>query len=450
MDCGSSTCHATIRSAGKKTLKVHLLYGKRARVVEFPSNLTTVISPKPVTPVPDEIDAVRQALRRPIGTPPLRELVSSDDSVAIVFSDITRPVPNKRILPILLGELNHLTDGQIVFVNALGTHRPNTPAELVEMIGPEIPGRFRIIQHDCYNRRNLVHLGNSSRGNEIWVNRTYMESTVRILTGLIEPHLFAGFSGGPKAVLPGVAGAETIFSNHGAHMIGHHGAGFARTAGNPIWQEMLEVAAKTDPAFLLNVTLTDDRRIAGVFAGDLQQAHQAGVEFLRRTAMIPVDGMYDIVVSTAGGYPSDISMYQSVKGIAVAANIVKDGGSILLVSECQEGLPDYGAYGDTMCMADSPEELLAMIRRPGFSMQDQWDAQIQAQVCSRVKLHIYSEGLTEGEIEQVFGMPCRDVEHAVETLIGEHGPQARIAVLPTGPHVVPYVDGSYAANGEPQ
>jgi nickel-dependent lactate racemase len=204
----------------------------------------------------------------------------------------------------------------------------------------------------------------------------------------------------------------------------------------------LEVAILSKPTFLLNVTQTEDRRITGVFAGELSQAHEKGVEFLKHTAMVPVDGLFDIVISTAGGYPLDISMYQSVKGIAVAANIVKDGGAILLISACEEGLPDFGEYGDIMRKADTPQDLLGMIHSPGFSMQDQWDAQIQAQICQRAKLHIYSEGLTDEEIRQVFGIPCKDVEHTVAKLLKEYGSGARIAVLPAGALSVPYINGS--------
>ena len=179
-----------------------------------------------------------------------------------------------------------------------------------------------------------------------------------------------------------------------------------------------------------------------MFAGELSQAHEKGIEFLKRTAMIPVDGLFDIVVSTAGGYPLDINMYQSVKGIAVAANIVRDGGAILLISACEEGLPDYGEYGTIMRDGDTPQDLLRMINSPGYSMQDQWDAQIQAQICQRIKLYIYSEGLTDEEIEQVFGIPCTDVGHTVAALLKEYGPGSRVAVLPVGALSVPYIQGA--------
>lgn len=423
-------------------MKVNLLYGKTGKIIQLPDDRTLVIRPKNVAPIKDERKAIFEALRAPISSPPLREIVSADDTVAIVFSDITRPMPYRSVLPPLMEELSFVPDNQIVFINATGTHRPNTREELIEILGEAIVNRFRIHQHDCNDAANLINLGNSSNGHEIWLNREYMQSSIRILTGFIEPHLFAGFSGGPKAVLPGIAGTKTVFSNHGSEMIGDPKSTFTHTKSNRIWEEMLEVATLTNPTFLLNVTQTEDRRITGVFAGELSQAHEKGVEFLKHTAMIPVDGLFDVVISTAGGYPLDISMYQSVKGIAVAANIVKDGGTILLISACEEGLPDYGEYGEIMRKADVPQDLLRMIHSPGFAMQDQWDAQIQAQICHRVKLHIFSEGLTDDEIHKVFGIPCRDIEHTVSALLKEYGSGARIAVLPAGALAVPYVKHS--------
>jgi nickel-dependent lactate racemase len=284
-------------------MKVNLLYGKFGKLIELPDDGAFVIRPKEVAPIKDEKSAIYEAIRAPIASPPLREIVSADDTVAIVFSDITRPMPYSSVLPPLMEELSKVPDSQIVFINATGTHRPNTQGELIEILGDEIVDRFRIHQHDCNDETNLTNLGNTSRGHEIWINREYMQSSIRILTGFIEPHLFAGFSGGPKAVLPGIAGAKTIFSNHGSEMIGDPKSNFTHTKGNPIWEEILEVATLTKPTFLLNVTLTEDRRITGVFAGELSKAHEKGVEFSKRTAMIPVDGLFDIVISTAGGYP---------------------------------------------------------------------------------------------------------------------------------------------------
>ena len=422
-------------------MDVKLLYGKQNKIVDFPEKNTVVLDSKQVDIIADEVGAVRESLRSPINSPALKDLIGTDDTVAIVFSDLTRPVRNDLILPVLLEEINFISDDRIVLINALGTHRKNTPEELAEILGSEISKRYQIHQHDFKDQKNLLMLGNNSFGHEVWVNKVYLESTVRILTGLIEPHLFAGISGGPKSVLPGIAGEMTIYSNHGTGMIGNPLVGFAQTDGNPIWEEMLEVALMTDPTFIINLNQTENQELTGVFSGEMREAHSAGLEFVKETAVVTVDQPFDIVVSTAGGYPLDISMYQSVKGIAVASCMVKEGGDILLVSECIEGLPAYGEYGDLMQLADSPEALLNMLYKPGFFMQDQWDAQIQAQICAHAGLHIYSEGLDDQEIRQVLGVPCHNIEETIKELLVKHGPEARIGVLPAGPLTIPFKSG---------
>jgi len=408
-------------------------------VVDFPEPNTTVLNPKQVDIISNEMEAIRKSLQNPINSPALKDLVGVDDTVAIVFSDITRPVRNDLILPILLNELNSLPDDRIVLINALGTHRKNTTEELTEILGAEITARYRVHQHDFQDQSNLLSLGLNSKDHEVWINKVYLESTVRILTGLIEPHLFAGISGGPKSVLPGVAGEKTIYGNHGTSMIGNPLVGFGQTDGNPIWEEMLEVALMTNPAFIVNVTQTENRELTGIFSGEMQKAHSAGLAYVKESAMIMVDEPFDIVISTAGGYPLDISMYQSVKGIAVASCMVKDGGDIVLVSECFEGLLAYGEYGEIMRKADSPEALLNMLHKPGFFMQDQWDAQIQAQICAHTGLYIHSEGLNDQEIKHVFGIPCPCIEDTLVELLAKHGPEARIGVLPAGPLTIPYL-----------
>jgi nickel-dependent lactate racemase len=328
-------------------MKLDLLYGKGIIQVDFPQERTVLFQPKKAMPLNNVEESILSALRFPIGSPPLKSLVQKTDTVAVVFSDITRPLPYKTILPVLFNELQ-IPDQQMTLINALGTHRPNTEIELEEILGKEILSGYKVLQHDCHDKTNLVPLGLSSRGHEIWINRHYMESSIKILTGFIEPHLFAGYSGGPKAVLPGIAGFETITANHGTEMIGHPGVGFNKTNGNPIWEEMLEVALKTKPSFILNITQNENRQITGVFAGSLELAHDQGVKFARESAVQETDKQFDIVVSTAGGYPLDISLYQSVKGIAITGQIVKDGGAIILITECQEGMPAFGEYGDSL------------------------------------------------------------------------------------------------------
>lgn len=422
-------------------MKVRLAYGKEGLWVELPDDNVTVVEPRFVPGLPDEMEALRSALRKPIGTPPLRDLVKRDDTVAIVFSDITRPQPRERMLLVLLEELSHIPRENIVLINALGTHRPNTEEELIEMLGREIVSGYRTVQHDAWDKGNMVYLGPTSFGHETYINGVYMEARVKILTGFIEPHFFAGFSGGPKAVLPGLADERSVLGNHGAEMISHPKAIWGVTEGNPIWEEMREMAAKTEPTFLLNVTLNKSKEITGVFAGDVWQAHTAGTAFARESVMVPVPQPFDIVVTTNSGYPLDLNLYQAVKGMSAAALVVKEGGSIIAAAECWDGIPDHGEYKNILKMADSPQKLLEIIRAPGFLMQDQWEAQVQAQIQLKADVYVKTSYLSDEQIREALLLPCYSIEETLAWLLDEYGPQATVCVLPEGPQTVPYVAG---------
>jgi len=420
-------------------MRLKLAYGRDGLWVELPDRNVTVVEPRFVAGLPDEKAAITQALRRPLDSPPLRQLATPGDTVAIVFSDITRPTPNDRLLPPLLAELSHVPREQITLINATGMHRANTEEELHRMLGDEIVDGYRILQHDAYDEDSLVNLGRTRFGREILVNRAYAEATVKILTGFIEPHFFAGFSGGPKAVLPGVAGARLVLENHGAAMLDDPGATWGVTDGNPVWEEMLEVALKTTPAFLLNVTLNRERAITSVYAGDLRAAHRAGTSAIRQTAMVPVDAPFDIVITSNSGYPLDLNLYQAVKGMSAAAQVVREGGSIIVAAECWDGIPDHGEYKNILHMADSPQALLQVIRQPGFLMVDQWEAQLQAQIQCRAEVYVKSRYLADDEIRSALLQPCHQIEETLAELLARYGPDARICVLPEGPQTIPYV-----------
>jgi nickel-dependent lactate racemase len=261
---------------------------------------------------------------------------------------------------------------------------------------------------------------------------------VRILTGSIEPHFFAGFSGGPKAVLPGISDIEAIMDNHSGAMLAHPKATWAVTEGNPIWEEMLAVARHTAPTFILNVTLNRDRQITGVFAGSLVAAHRAGAAFVRETAMQPVPGPFDIVITSNSGYPLDLNLYQAVKGMSAAARIVRPGGDIIVAAECWDGVPSHGEYRRLLWEASSPEELLDTIMAPGFRCHDQWEAQAQAQIQLKANVHVYADGLSDEELRQALVIPCRSIEETMARIRRQNA-GATVAVLPEGPQTVPYV-----------
>ncbi len=269
--------------------------------------------------------SIRQALRAPLGAPTLSEQVHASDRVGIIFSDLTRPTPNQIILPALLAELPHVPRENITLFNALGTHRPNTDAELRGMLGDALVDNYRIVQNNAFDQATQHYRGVTSHGHAIWINRQLEACDIKILTGFIEPHLFAGFSGGGKAIMPGMAGQQTVLGNHDARNIAHPSATWGVTWGNPIWEEIREVAVGSGRVFLLNVTLNKAKQLTGVFAGDLDQAHAAGCAFVKQTAMLPVPHPFDIVITTNSGYPLDLNLYQSVKGMSAASQIVRPG-----------------------------------------------------------------------------------------------------------------------------
>jgi nickel-dependent lactate racemase len=408
--------------------------------IEVPAE-AEIIEPAYAPGLPNESAAIREALRDPIGAPALSTLVKPGDRTVIVHSDITRPMPNDRVMPVLLAELEEagVRPDDITLLNALGTHRRQTPEELSEMLGEALVDRYRCLQHDAWDDENLLSLEPTSFGHPVRVNRHYLEADVKILTGFIEPHFFAGFSGGPKGVLPSIAGADSVLTNHGAKMIGHPQATWGVTEGNPIWDEMVEVALRTAPTFLLNVTLNRDRQITGVFAGELREAHAAGCSFCRKTAMVPVSNHFDVVITTNSGYPLDLNLYQAVKGMSAAARIVRPGGSIIVAAECWDGIPEHGEYADLLREAASPQELLDRIETPGFASQDQWQTQIQALIQLRADVYVYSDGLSDAQIAEAMLMPCDSIEDTLADLLAKYGPQATVCVLPDGPQTVPYV-----------
>lgn len=424
-----------------QTRIVHLAYGKTGLDVEVPAH-ARVIEPKYVPGLPDERAGLVEAMRKPINSLPLREMVKSGQSVVVVHTDITRATPNERILPVLLAELESagVRREDITLLNALGTHRPQTPDELRGMLGADVVANYRCIQHDGNDDANLVRLGKTRFGHDVRVNRYFVEADVRILTGFIEPHFFAGFSGGPKGVLPSIAGAESVLSNHGAKMIGDPKATWGITRGNPIWEEMLEAARMTRPDFLLNVAMNRDKQITGIFAGELLAAHEAGCAFVKQCAMVPVPELFDVVITSGSGYPLDLNLYQAVKGMSAAAQVVRQGGSIIVAAECWDGIPEHGCFGRLLSEAQAPAELLARIEAPGFSSPDQWQAQILCRIRLKADVHVRADGLSDAQINRSLLCPCKRIEDTLRQLIATGS--RRICVMPEGPLTIPYVQGN--------
>ncbi|MGD0812395.1 MAG: nickel-dependent lactate racemase [Verrucomicrobiota bacterium] len=419
-------------------MKINLAYGQGHLPVNLPDDRTTVIEPTHHPGLADERTAVRAALDSPIGARPLREWIKPRDRVCIAFTDLTRATPNERLIPWLLDYLAQVPRKQILLLNQTGTHRPNTQSELEQLLTADVVRHYRVVNHQSDNAAALEQFGTMRDGTPALINRHLAEADVRIITGFIEPHFFAGFSGGIKGIFPGCGGLRSIMSNHGFKNIGDPNAVFGVTTGNPLWEELREVALRVGRSFLLNVSLNEQREITGVFAGDIIEAHRTGCEFVRRSAMQKVNHPFQIVVTTNSGYPLDLNLYQGVKGMSTGARILEKGGLLILACECREGIPPGSPLEALLHSASGPEEILAMLGAPGFVRPEQWQAQIQALIQRRANVLLYSS-LPEAVVRSAFLEPCRDIEAAVSKRLEALGSAARVAVLPQGPLTIPYL-----------
>ena len=420
-------------------MRVELAYGRDGMAVELPDDRTTVIEPRYALGLPDPHGALTAAIRNPIGTPPLRQLARDAGSVAIAVCDVTRPMPSATVLPALLRELSGLPPERVKILVATGTHRANTTEELETMLGRDVVANYPVLNHDAFDERQLAHVGETGDGIPIWLNRRWLESELRITTGFAEPHFFAGFSGGPKMVAPGLAGFATTMRLHDARMIGHPNARWGVTEGNPIHDAIREIAALTGVDFSLDVTINRDHAITSAYAGELFAVHAAACADARRAAMRAVEERFDVVVTTNSGYPLDQNLYQAVKGMSAAAQIVKDGGAIVCAAECSDGVPEHGAYKAMLAGADSPSQLLAAIRSREIERHDQWQVQIQAQIQQRAEVYVKAGGVTPAQLRAAHFRPIDSVSDAVSVLLQRYGPDARVCALPQGPQTIPYV-----------
>ncbi len=422
-------------------MKVQLAYGRNGLEVDLPDHNLTVIEPSFVPGLADERAALLAAMREPINSRPLRELAHPGQTVAITFCDITRPMPNDRVLPVLLQELESagIQRQAITLINGTGLHRPNTEAELRDMLGDFVTDNYRVINHNAFDNSTLTFIGHSSFGAEGWICSEYLKADLKILTGFIEPHFFAGFSGGPKMVTPAVSGFATVMHAHNARMIGDPASTWGIIEQNPIHQEIREFAAMTQPDFSLNVTLNKDHAITAVFAGEVFESHRVGCEFVRATAMQAVPQLYDIVITTNSGYPLDMNLYQAVKGMSAAALVVKPGGAIIAAAECSDGLPDHGNYKDILQLGNSPRVVLDMIEQPDFAMLDQWQVQVQANIQLKARVFLKNSFLSPAQVRAAMLEPVDDIAATVEMLLAQYGPETTICVLPQGPQTIPYL-----------
>ena len=420
-------------------MRLDLAYGRGSLPIEVPDGPTTVLQPTYIEGLANQQQAVRHAIRHPLGSPPLHEIVQSGQTVAISICDSTRPMPSRTVLPVLLEEIGHTPGVDVVVLVATGTHRATTRDELTEMLGPDIISHYSVVNHDAFDSNTLCQLPDAGPRIPVWLNRLWVDADIRITTGFVEPHFFAGFSGGPKMVAPGLAGFDTTMRLHDAEMIGAPSARWGVTVGNPIHDAIRQIAVQSGVHFSIDVAINRDRQITDVRAGELFAAHETMCGIVKRSAMQAFDAPFDIVVTTNSGYPLDQNLYQTVKGISAAAQVVKDGGVILCASECADGLPTHGEYGDILSARSTPEALLEMICAPGHNRHDQWEVQVQAQIQCRATVLLKTAGLSDSEVRAAHLTPIDDIGAATRDYLERVGDDAQLCVLPEGPQTIPYL-----------
>lgn len=419
-------------------MKISLQYGKDGLALDVESPHVTVIEPRFLPGLPDEAAAFQAAVRNPIDCPPLRDVIKSTDRVAIVIPDITRPLPTERILPWVFAELSHVPAANFVIINGTGSHRVNTPEELAVMCGADIARRYRIVNHNSLDPDTLQQAGLGEDGQPIFYNKDYCNADKRLVMGFIEPHFMAGFSGGYKGIFPAVADIKSIMRYHDAPTIGHPLSTWGVLEGNPTQAKIRRNGSLLNVDFCMNVTQNSQRQITRFFCGHPLQAHLAGCAFSKETVMIPCDRPFPLVVTTNAGYPLDQNLYQAVKGMSAAAQIVEQDGYILACSKCNDGFPTHGNFKKLLFESTSPQALLDRILTPGFSMYDQWEAQLLALIELKARVGLKSD-LADDEVRRAHLEPVHDVSRRVARALEEIGPDARLAVLPEGPMGIPYL-----------
>jgi nickel-dependent lactate racemase len=423
-------------------MRIKMDYGKTGLMVDLPNE--KVIGPleiKNAIPLANQSQAISDALANPIGSKPLAEIAKGKKTACILICDITRPVPNKVILPQILKTIEEagVPRSGITILIATGLHRPNEGEELVELVGEDIANNYRVENHHGKETSEHDYLGITPKGVPVYIDSRYIRAELKITTGLIEPHLMAGYSGGRKVICPGIAGIETVKVWHGPKFLEHPNADCGIVEGNPVHEENTYIALMSGCDFIVNVCVDGNRQITWAGAGDMIKAWEAGVSFVRQVVRVPIKEPVDIVLTSCAGYPLDITWYQAVKGLIGALPIIKKGGTIILVASLTEGL---GSPEFQQVLSENPD-LKAFKKRileTDYFVMDQWQLEEFAKVVEKCKVKVYSKGLEHSVLNKCHVTAIDSVEQAIAESLQEYGPLARIAVIPKGPYVLACVE----------
>ena len=423
-------------------MRVGMKYGRDLLEVEIPDqNLAGVLTLQKSVPIQQPERAVWDAIESPIHSAPLATLAQDRTSACVVISDVTRPVPNKLILPPILQTLESsgIPREKITILIATGIHRPNEGKELEEMVGTEIMNSYRIVNHFSQKIETHKYLGLTQGGAPVYIDKTYLESDLKVTTALIEPHLMAGYSGGRKSICPGLASIETMKVLHGPQILEHPKASVGNLEGNPLHIEATEIALMAGVDFNVNVTIDDQRRLTGVFAGDIVESHLAGVRFVEKQVTVTLPEPVDAVLVSSAGYPLDTTFYQAVKGMLAAVDIVKQNGSIILVAECSQGIGS-GPFTDLILKTKDLKQFIHDIHDPSNFVIDQWQLEELAKVAKKAEIYCYADGIPYDQLKDLFVQPIRTPEEGIQHVLAKHGTDAQIAALPDGPYVLAKVE----------
>ncbi len=418
-------------------MQVQLAFAKEGLAVDLPEGYDYQVLECPVVaPLPDPVAAIESALDRPVAGPPIEQLAAGKRTAAISVCDITRPAPNRIVLPPLIAQLEKagVPRSGIRILIATGLHRPATEAEIRLIVGNAVAEQFEILNHDARNADLHRCLGTTRSGTPVYIDKRFLDADLHLSLGLIEPHLMLGFSGGRKLVAPGLAAEATIKQLHSSRFMRDRRTCEGSIDDNPLHDELLEISGMARHDFLVDVSITRTRGIAGVFAGEPKAAHRAGVEHVRSAMFQPVDRLADAVITTGAGYPLDMTFYQSVKGITAASQIVRPGGKILLFGACGEGAgaPEFSRM--LMEYASDAEFLRAIENTPVTI--DQWQLEKLALATQKARVVFCAPGLKQEQLERLWGPAFQRPADALGCFFSSIERGSRVAVMPEGPYVL--------------
>lgn len=428
-------------------MDIDVLCGENHIGLDIPDD-SVILNPSTALAQANPQVAIKEAIANPIGCAPLAEIAVGKKDACIVISDVTRPVPNATLLPPILRTLEEsgIPRDEIKILIATGMHRPNLGEELEGMVGKEIMDNYNIINHYCRKEEDL-RLIDTIDGAPIEINTHYLDADLKILTGLIEPHMYAGYSGGRKSILPGISSFTTMTHMHSFKMIDQQGVTNCKLEGNPFHEAGKKVAELAGVDFIANVVINKEREMVGIFAGHYDKAHLAGCKMVKELASRQVNEEVDLVVTSAGGYPLDATFYQVSKGLIAARNIVKKGGAIIVACECREGLGSE-EYTEMIMEGNSPEQFFDKYSDPDKFEIDQWCLQTTYQALDHAgKIYVYSPYLSESELGAMGMIKIDDIQTAIDMLQPDH---KKVAVAPEGPYVVGLLDKSAQDNHKVQ